>query len=280
MTFTHLLIALPFSLLPALGWLYLYYKKDKLDPEPKKIIAQTFFVGIAMSFPFLFLRHILGWLHLDSLLWGGFLSVIVLAALEEIAKISSAIWVVSRHKAHFNQIIDGVMYAVTAALGFAFVENLLYLAGLQETLQPLDYFTVIGFRSLGTMLAHTLFSACAGLLWAYAYFSKKISPFDKKDLLTFEMRDWFNREILSLHILRKNILRALPSRRGGHEKKALVLEGIVLAIFLHVIFNVTTTLELAGKNLTFLLVPFLMAGLFYTFYLFAKKSHTEIFQVI
>jgi protease PrsW len=281
MNIKSLIMAFIFAFIPAMCWLVLYYKKDKKDPEPKKIIAKTFIVGAAMSVPFLFLYYAMSWTGINLFFLGGTVSVILFAVLEEMAKISAAISVVNDHKHEFNQIIDGVVYAVTAALGFSFMENLFYLANFRGVNTNIaDFIYAIAFRSLGTMFAHTLFSGLAGLIWAYAYFSKDISPFNKKNLLVFEIKDWFNREILSLHIIRHNILKAQPSRRGGHEKKVLVMEGLILAIFLHIIFNVTTDFEVFGKNLTFLLVPLLIGGFFYISYLFTKRMNTKILKVV
>ncbi len=284
MSISNITIASVLALLPALCWLFIYYKKDYRDPEPKKIILQAFLAGTLMSILFILFRYLMINMHLGSFLIGGIsgiISLILFAVLEEMAKLTAAIFVVTRHKLEFNQIIDGVIYAVSAALGFAFMENLLFfLINFSE----IGYFStsaisIIAFRSLGTMLAHTLFSGLAGLIWAYAHFSKQISPFNKKHLLAFEIKDFINHEILTLHIIRQNILKARPSRRGGHEKKILVLEGIMLAVFLHVIFNIAVTLELFGQNLTFLLVPILIGSFLYISYLFTKKMNTKILKV-
>lgn len=267
--------------MPALGWLALYYHRDYRDPEPKKVIAQTFLAGAAVGLPFLLLRYSILWLNLDSLIFQGITTVVIFAALEEMAKLSAAIFVVTKNKLAFNQVIDGVVYAVVAALGFAFLENTFYISSFfanTESTNLLVY--MIAFRSLGTMLAHTLFSGTAGLIWAYAHFSKQITPFQKKHLLAFEVKDFVNREILSLHIIRQNILKARPSRRGGHEEKVLVLEGIILATLFHALFNIMTTFEILGKNLTFLLVPAVMGGLMYFSYLFTKRVNTKILKVV
>lgn len=275
----NVIIAFFLAILPALAWLVFYYKKDHKDPEPKKVILKTFVAGIVVALPFLTLRSLLPAFTELNVLLSGLLAVLLFAVLEEVAKLSASIFIVMRHKLDFNQVIDGVIYAVTAALGFAFIENILYfyefLSGSGEQL-----LSVFLFRSVGTMLAHTLFSATAGLIWAYAYFSKQITPFQKKHLLAFELKDLINREILTLHIIRNNILRARPSRRGGHEKKILVFEGIVLASALHVIFNLSTGLEVMGKNLTFLLIPLIMLGLVYVSYWFTKKANIKIFKVV
>ena len=281
MEISNIATAFFFALMPALCWLALYYHKDYRDPEPKKVIIQTFLMGALTALPFLAFRTFLSTFGAHSLLFTGITSVIVFAAMEEMAKLSASIFIVTRHRLYFNQVIDGVVYAVTAALGFAFVENMIYLINFfSNSANVQDILYVTAFRSFGTMLAHTLFSGLAGLIWAYAYFSKQISPFEQKKLLAFEVRDFINHEILSLHIIRHNILKALPSRRGGHEKKVLVLEGIMLATFLHVIFNLTTTFEVFGKNLTFLIVPGIIGGFLYISYLFTKKLNQRILKVV
>lgn len=238
-------------------------------------------MGALAGLPFLGLRYLLLWLNSDSVLLTGIFSIIIFAAMEEMAKLSASIFVVTKHKLEFNQVIDGVVYAITAALGFAFVENIIYFATFLSSNSDVgDALYITAYRSFGTMLAHTIFSGLAGLIWAYAYFSKQISPFEQERLLAFEVRDFINHEILGLHIIRHNILKAMPSRRGGHEKKILVLEGIMLAIFLHVIFNLTTTFEVFGKNLTFVLVPMIIGGFIYISFLFTKKLNQKILKVV
>lgn len=272
-------IATLLSTLPAVFWTVFFYKKDYRDPEPMTAIFQTFLAGCVSAIPFLVLR--VGLTHAPQLnsFFTGLMAVILFAALEEMSKLVASIFVVSRHRMHFNQMIDGVVYAVTAAIGFAFVENIFYfIQFINSGAQGLT--GVFLFRSFGTMLAHTLFSALAGLIWAYAYFSKKISPFERKSLLAFELKDFVNKEILSLHIIRNNILKARPSRRGGHEKQALVMEGMVAATLLHVIFNMTTTFSVLGHTITFLLVPALMLGLLAVSYQFTKRMNVQILKVV
>jgi RsiW-degrading membrane proteinase PrsW (M82 family) len=277
------LLSLGLALVPALAWLGIYYSKDKIDPEPRKVIVQTFVWGCLSAAPFVGMKLILNAMPAltigprISMVW---IATLVFPAMEELAKISSTIYVVQKNKKAFNQVIDGVMYGVTGALGFAFIENLFYFWGLFDQGITTQVLTIVAFRSFGTMLAHTIFSGIAGLIFAYAYFSKQITQFQEKGLLGFEFKDFLNQEIMTLHIVRKNILMAHPSRRGGHEKKILVLEGIFLATVLHIIFNITTTLNLFGENLTFLLVPALMGGFLYLSNAYAKKFYNHIYKVV
>jgi RsiW-degrading membrane proteinase PrsW (M82 family) len=273
------IIATLLAVLPAIFWIAFYYKKDYRDPEPMSAIFQTFLAGCVVAIPFLVLKLFLVQIPSLNILLKGVTSILLFAALEELAKLVASIYIVMRHRLDFNQVIDGVVYAVTAAIGFSFVENLFYFIQFLNSGQD-GLLQVFAFRSFGTMLAHTLFSGIAGLIWAYAYFSKQISPFNQRHLLAFEIEDFLNREMLTLHILRKNVLRGKASRRGGHEKKMLILEGLVAAILLHSIFNVTTTLQIFGQSLTFLIVPGIMGGLLYVSYLFTKKMNVQILKVV
>ncbi len=276
----NIAITIFIALFPALCWLYFYYKKDAKDPEPKKVIFLTFIMGAVAAFPFLALRYFLPLTSLEHFLMTGVKSIFLFAAFEEIAKLTASILVTQRYRKSFNQLIDGVVYTVTAALGFAFIENFQYFLLFQGELFTSEWMSLILFRGIGNMLAHTIFSGLAGLIWAYAVFSKKITPFHKKHLLAFEIKDFINREILSLHIIRRNILMAHPSRRGGHEKKVLVLEGLVLAALLHALFNVLVSYEVLGRNVTFTVVPLLIGGFLYILYLFNKKYNQKIFKVV
>jgi RsiW-degrading membrane proteinase PrsW (M82 family) len=273
------IIATLLAVVPAIFWIVFYYKKDYRDPEPMSAIFQTFLAGCVVAIPFLVLKIFLDRIPNLGAALTGVSAVLLFAALEEMAKLTASIFVVLRHRLDFNQLIDGVVYAVTAAIGFAFVENLFYFIQFLNSGED-GLLKVFIFRSFGTMLAHTLFSGLAGLIWAYAYFSKQISPFNQKHLLAFELKDFVNREMLTLHIIRKNVLRALASERGGHEKKMLILEGVVAATLLHAIFNVATTFQIFGQSLTFLLVPSIMGGLFYISYLFTKKLNIKILKVV
>jgi RsiW-degrading membrane proteinase PrsW (M82 family) len=279
MNFATLIIAILTAFVPAVGWVVFYARKDYRDPEPMAALFQTFLAGAVVAIPFLGLRVLFEKIPDLGAAFTGISAVFLFAVLEEVAKLVAAIFVVERHRVDFDQVIDGVVYAVTAALGFAFVENVFYFIQFLKSGSE-GFLPIFLFRSFGTMLAHTLFSGVAGLVWAYAYFSKQIAPFSKKRLLSFELEDLINHEILTLHILRSNVLLAKPSRRGGHEKKILVMEGMVAASLLHASFNLATTFQPQGKSMAFLLVPTLMAGIFYSSFLFTKKMDIKILRVV
>ena len=114
------------AFLPALFWLWLVYSRDRYDPEPKKLIAKLFAMGlpavIVAGIPEAFIP-----LQLDGgsvLVVAG--AVICVGLVEEGAKFA-AMWLLVRRHPAFDEPVDGMVYASSVALGFAAIETTLYL---------------------------------------------------------------------------------------------------------------------------------------------------------
>ncbi|RJQ29937.1 PrsW family intramembrane metalloprotease [Candidatus Parcubacteria bacterium] len=160
------LITLTLSLLPGFAWL-LFYLKEDLHPEPKRLIVSVFIAGMAFSF-FALALQIFANPFLESLgiVRFSIFSLVVLAFIEEVTKFWAAYFVVHKNPA-LNEPVDAMIYAVVAGLGFATVENLGALHGggsggalISNTLQ------IASVRFVGATLLHSLTSAIAGYYWA------------------------------------------------------------------------------------------------------------------
>jgi RsiW-degrading membrane proteinase PrsW (M82 family) len=159
---------------PAVFWLWYFYSKDKLDPEPKRLIAKTFFLGMLLGLPATFLEL----LFLDSLV----VSVLIAPAIEESLKYAGVRYTVYR-SAEFDEPLDGIIYAAAVALGFASVENVFYLLAIyfsvtdaEPTLEVMSPFgavaSVFAIRALISVPSHVLFSS----MWGYALGRGKFLP--------------------------------------------------------------------------------------------------------
>lgn len=118
----NLLTVLTLAVSPGLFWLWFFYKRDKLEPEPKALIARTFFRGVLVALPIIIVQAF--FLSLPPLL----LYIVIAPITEEYGKYL----VVRRgifNNAEFDEPIDGIIYAAAAALGFATIENVGYLLG-------------------------------------------------------------------------------------------------------------------------------------------------------
>ena len=108
------------------------YLKDKYEPEPKRLLFGTFCLGAAvMVVPalveaFAFRALDLGQLRGLGILASALVAFLVIAPAEEGAKF----WILRRYaylKPDFNEPLDGIVYGAIISLGFATLENLLYV---------------------------------------------------------------------------------------------------------------------------------------------------------
>lgn len=243
--------------LPALMWFFLWRVQDK-EREPFHAMLWCFFLGMMASLPFFFLKQFDISVGSDS--WQIFL----FAFLEETVKAVMVVIGIEISRHWFTQIVDGLIYGSAVALGFAFVENMVYL--IDFTSSASSFVTVYLVRSLDTMLGHTLFTALFGFFYASAYLRKEIFPEKKKEKpwYHFCLNLW---EALPFHVTLFHLLPNRPSKHG-HYPGSLILEGILLASVLHGIFNLLHQKTSWGTSLGFLTVPlvfFVMYGIWRMF---------------
>jgi RsiW-degrading membrane proteinase PrsW (M82 family) len=150
-----MIFAIAFSILVALFWLKWFLKKDKYEKEPERLIYLTFFAGVLSTAPSLLLESFFRLRDQDStvVLRDIFLSFLWVGIVEEFFKYLAVRLTVYRSK-EFNEVMDGMVYMVSAALGFAATENVGYMLGFGYG---------VGFlRAILSYLAHISFSAILG----------------------------------------------------------------------------------------------------------------------
>ena len=117
---------------PALLLLRYYYRQDRERPEPKGLVVRIFLLGIAATFvaiPLELLMSVFQGLFADfPLLTALFKAFVVAALVEEYLKLT-IVRVFAYRNRNFDEIMDGVVYTVVASLGFACMENILYVMG-------------------------------------------------------------------------------------------------------------------------------------------------------
>ena len=117
------------ALLPAIALMVYVYRKDSVEKEPIGLIARLFILG-AVAGPLAAIVENLAFTAFESLLPSGLLLLFLeyfigVAAVEEGFKYLF-LNTVRRHP-EFNYVFDGIVYAVAVALGFAALENVLYV---------------------------------------------------------------------------------------------------------------------------------------------------------
>ncbi|MBP6856371.1 MAG: PrsW family intramembrane metalloprotease [Candidatus Pacebacteria bacterium] len=159
-----ILVALVGGIFPALFWLWFWLKEDKERPEPRGLIFLTFLLGMATVI-FVLPFQQLARTHLDNQMF----LTLVWATMEEVIKYG-AVALVAFKSAYVDEPIDYPIYMIAAALGFAALENTLFL------IHPLSVNdTTVGLltgnlRFLGATLLHAVASAMVGISMGLAFY--------------------------------------------------------------------------------------------------------------
>ncbi len=155
------LLTLP-VLLPVLFLAGYHYHKDRHLPEPPLNLVLCFAMGIGVSWVSSSLYELLGVFGLrydafalaDESVSGLFLyAMLAIGPIEEFAKLLPFLVVVMRFR-HFDEPIDGIVYASFIALGYAAAENVQYL----QFLSPVEAVA----RGFASPVVHILFASIWG----------------------------------------------------------------------------------------------------------------------
>jgi protease PrsW len=206
-----ILFAVVGGILPTLIWLWFWLKEDSKHPEPKRLVAATFIGGMIMVPVALFVEKSLAKnLNLNELISSGspnkvpltlgsmeillepllglFIAFFILVSIEELVKYVAAQGVAFPNR-HFDEPIDAMVYMITAALGFASVENILFIINNLGELSDMsqtgfflssDLSKVIvsgNLRFLGANILHVVTSGLMGAFIGFSFYKPKYAKF-------------------------------------------------------------------------------------------------------
>lgn len=152
--------------LPGLFWFWWYVRQDRVHPEPRRYLWRVFLLGALVTIPALFIEFTIALFVpytapiLTPITIAG--ALLIVAPIEELAKFL-VVWAGVYRTRIFNERLDGVIYAVVAALGFATVENVLVVISSGAAILPL--------RLVTATLLHALASGIAGYFMGLAKYA-------------------------------------------------------------------------------------------------------------
>ncbi|MCK5691631.1 MAG: PrsW family intramembrane metalloprotease, partial [Bacteroidales bacterium] len=155
---------------------YIYYR-DKYEKEPIKLLLFALLAGGLTVIPILFVEQFLASFthNFSGLLSAAWNAFVVAAFSEELFKFI-ALYLLIWKSREFNEKFDGIVYAVFVSLGFAGVENVLYVmdGGMQTALT----------RALTAVPAHAIFGITMGYYLGIAHMYKELQgPYLARALL-------------------------------------------------------------------------------------------------
>lgn len=162
-----MIITFAIAVIPTIVLCYFVYKKDILEKEPIDLLIKLFSLGIASTIPAAFLEEI-AMIFIDandtSYINIFIMSFFCIALIEEGYKALFTYLLAWKNK-NFNHIYDGIVYSVFTSLGFATLENVLYV---------LSYGTGVGLlRAVVSVPGHAFFGVAMGYYMGFAKYNEK-----------------------------------------------------------------------------------------------------------
>ena len=161
-----LILAFLGGIVPSLLWLWFWLKEEE-QPESKGLLAIIFIMGmiaVAVVLPIQkFIQLRISSSTAQTILW---------ASAEELMKYLAVLVVVYRTR-DATEPIDWPIYLITAALGFAALENTLFLISTFSINQATVGLLTSQLRFLGSTLLHTVSSGIVGIAIGLSFFLKE-----------------------------------------------------------------------------------------------------------
>ncbi len=156
------------GIMPSLIWLAFWLREDYRHPEPKALILKTFLLGMASVGLVLPFQD-----AIDNWLPGmAFAAILLWVVFEETFKLGAA-YVGGINTTADNEPIDPMIYMITAALGFAAMENTLFIIEPLIGEKILDGVITGNLRFIGASLLHVVSSGIVGAFLAFSFYKSR-----------------------------------------------------------------------------------------------------------
>lgn len=169
MSSTALLYAILSGILPSFIWLFFWLREDRQHPEPRSLLAACFFGGMLAVVAAIFAERYIAELYSDPTirytLWAG---------VEEIFKFIAIALIGLRAQAN-DEPIDAMIYCIVVALGFAALENTLFILDPLSGGEIARSIVTGNMRFMGATLLHIVSSATIGFCIGYFFYHGRIA---------------------------------------------------------------------------------------------------------
>ncbi len=268
-------LALLLSIVPAAAWGYIFYKKQvhKKSMSLRIFIGGAVFVAPLLAYKYLwqffpwlnafaytnqFKDDFIGFSNITAVPLDVLFTFLIVGVIEEVTKFMAVR--MSGAEENITSIDDAIEMFITAALGFAFVENIIYFYNIMADRGPENILYPFVFRSLFSTFAHIMFSGMLGYYYGLAHFAGPILQ---------------DQNLKNRWPIFNKIAAMLPFKKEISFKQEKIAQGLLIAIGLHALFNIF--LEM---NWTFLIVPYLTGGYILLNYLLEKKEDHKTYGLL
>lgn len=170
---------------------YIYFR-DKYEKEPITLLLKALLMGALITIPIVFTERIFSLIgallpQIGKAAWDAFF---VAALCEEGFKMAALLLLIWKNPA-FNEKFDGIVYATFISLGFAGIENLMYVMNFGISTGLVRAFTAVP--------AHAIFGICMGYFIGMAkfYYKKRKRYIYRAFLLPFVLHGIYDFILMS-----------------------------------------------------------------------------------
>ena len=161
------------ALAPVAVLLWQILRRDAANPEPPRMLAKAFLYGMvstAVTFVLLPVTEAIGDIVVlnDTPISAAFKQAFFSAALPEEGAKLLMLWLLLRNNPYFDERFDGIVYAVCVGMGFAAVENVLYLFENYDS-----WISVSVTRALFAVPGHFFDAVIMGYYYALYHFGTR-----------------------------------------------------------------------------------------------------------
>jgi RsiW-degrading membrane proteinase PrsW (M82 family) len=243
---SYLVLKISLAVIPALILLIFFYNKDKQKKEPVALVVKVFIFGFLSVLPAILIEMLISHFipERHQLLNIIIRAFIIAALVEEWIKLKTVmLFAFPNNK--FDEVTDGIVYTITASLGFAVFENIFYSFGPVSTLI---------IRGLTAVPLHAIASGIMG------YYIGK-SKFEDLGSIGEQVRT-HSRAVSEMND------QATALRPGANLK----YKGLIIAVLIHGFYDFFL---FYGSWLPVLIIPLLLFSGVFLFKLYKSALHID-----
>ncbi len=151
----HFALSLTMAVAPSLYLVAYFYSQDRRRPEPKGLVVRAFAWGFAATIPAAFVEAAFSSFVAEQiaapLLRRAVEAFLVVALCEEGLKVLVVLVCCYRVRA-FDEVLDGIVYTVVASLGFACLENIIFVLDAGVKVAIARAFTAVPMHAIASAL--------------------------------------------------------------------------------------------------------------------------------
>lgn len=157
---------------PGIALALIMYWFDRHDREPVSMLLKVFFMGMVYVIPTVFVENLLSYYNVFAGIFGVAFTAFIIAGLTEEFMKRRVVLKYVYFNPVFDEKLDGIVYCVMSALGFATIENIMYVVFRFSDVESVGF-----YRGILAVPAHMLFAITMGYYLSLAKFSASPEQF-------------------------------------------------------------------------------------------------------